>query len=100
MRHIHCDLIITCFKVTHQLVSIPFSSIFELSASLATRGNPFKLAYPDSRINIRTNSFPVRMIALWNRLPEYVVRPMASWLTTFKRLLRTVNMSYAILGKS
>jgi len=80
LRRIHCDLI-TCFKVTHQLVSIPFSSIFELSESLATRGHPFKLAYPDSRINIRANSFPVRMIALWNRLPEYVV--MASRLTTF-----------------
>jgi len=49
-------------------------------------------------INERTNSFPVRVMALWNRLPEYVV--MASRLTTFKRLLRTVNMSYTILGKS
>ena len=59
---------------------------------------PHKLAYRDSRINVRANSFPVRVIALWNRLPEYVV--MTSRLTTFKRLLRTVNMSYAILGKS
>jgi len=97
LRRIHSDLIM-CFKITHQLVSIPFSSMFELSASRATRGHPFKLAYPDSRINVRANSFPVRVIALWNRLPEYVV--MASRLTTFKRLLRTVNMSYAILGKS
>ena len=86
------------FKITRQLVSIPFSSMFELSASRGTRGHPFKLAYPDSRINVRANSFPVRVIALWNRLPEYVV--MVSRLTTFKRLLRTVNMSYAILGKS
>ena len=66
--------------------------------SRATRGHPFKLAYPDSRINVRANSFPVRVMALLNRLPEYVV--MASSLTTFKRFLRTVNMSYAILGKS
>ena len=72
--------------------------MFELSASSATRGHPFKLAYPDSGINVRANFFPVRVIALWNRLPEYVV--MASRLTTFKRLLRTINMSYAILGKS
>ena len=93
---IYCDLI-TCFKVTHELVSIPFASMFELSASRATRGHPFKLAYPDSRINVRAHSFPVRVIALWNRLPEYVV--MASRITTFKRLLRTVDMSYAILGK-
>jgi len=49
-------------------------------------------------INVRANSFAVRVIALWNRLPEYVV--MTSRLTTFKRLLQTVNMSYAILGKS
>jgi len=97
LRRIHCDLIM-CFKITHQRVSIPFSSMFELSASRAARGHPFKLAYPDSRINVRANSFPVRVIALWNRLPEYVV--VASRLTTFKRLLRTVNMSYAIHGKS
>jgi len=57
-----------------------------------------KLTTLHSRINVRANSFPVRVIALWNRLPEYVV--MASRLTTFKRLLRTVNMSYAIVGKS
>jgi len=97
LRRIHCDLV-TCFKITHQLVSILFSSMFELSVSRATRGHPFKLAYPDSRIDVRTNSFPVRVIALWNRLPEYVV--MASRLTTFKRLLRIVNTSHAILGKS
>jgi len=72
--------------------------MFELSVSRATRGHPFKLAYPDSRINVRANSFTVRVIALWDRLPEYVV--MASRLTTFTRLLQTVNMSYAILGKS
>jgi len=35
--------------------------MFELSASRATRGHPFKLAYPDSRINVRANSFPVRV---------------------------------------
>ena len=64
----------------------------------AKRVNCDKLAYPDSRINVRANSFPVRVIALWNRLPEYVV--MTSRLTTFKRLLQSVNMSYAILGKS
>ena len=97
LRRIHCDLV-TCVKITHQLVSIPFSSMFELSASRATRGHPFKLACPDSRINVRANSFPVRVIALWNRLPEYVV--MTPRLTTFKRLLQSVNMSYAILGKS
>jgi len=66
--------------------------------AVSTRGHPFKLAYPDSRINVRANSFPVQVIVLWNRLSEYVV--MTSRLTTFKRLLRTVNMSYAVLGKS
>ena len=34
LRRIHCDLMM-CFKITHQLVSIPFSSMFELSASRA-----------------------------------------------------------------
>ena len=93
LRRIYCDLV-TCFKITHQLVSVPFSSMFGLSASRATRGHPFKLAYPDSRINVRANFFPVRVVALWNRLPEYVV--VVSRLTTFERRLRTVNMSYSI----
>ena len=56
LRRIHCGLI-TCFKITHQLVSIAFSSMFELPASRATRGHPFKLAYRGSRINVRANSF-------------------------------------------
>jgi len=42
--------------------------MFELSVSRATRGHPFKVAYPDSRINERANSFTVRVIALWDRL--------------------------------
>ena len=70
LQRIHCDLM-TCFKITHQLVFVLFSSMFELSASRATRGHPLKLAYPV--INVRANSFPVRVIALRNRLPKYVV---------------------------
>ena len=47
LRRIHCDLI-TCFIITHQLVSVSLSSLFELSASRATHDHPFKLSYPDS----------------------------------------------------
>jgi len=51
--------------------------MFELSASRATRGHPFKLAYPDSRINVhvRANSFPDRVIAYGTDCPNMLLWP-------------------------
>jgi len=47
------------------LTQLAPSLIFSLSLMrlfhCATRGHPFKPAYPDSRINVRANSFPVRV---------------------------------------
>jgi len=38
-----------------------------------TRGHSLKLFLPDSRINARAYSFPVRVVSLWNRLPAATV---------------------------
>ena len=57
-----------------------------------------KLFLPNSRINARAYSFPVRVIALWNRLPATNV--LAQNLIHFKKALLKTDLSYAILGKS
>jgi len=35
--------------------------------------NSMKLYYPDSRVTVRLIVFPVRVVQLWNKLPEEVV---------------------------
>ena len=52
-----------------------------------TRGHSFKLRVPRFHTDSRSRFFSVRVVALWNSLPESVVS--ASSLTTFKRLLAT-----------
>jgi len=32
-----------------------------------------KLYYPDSRVTVRQNLFSVRVVQIWNKLPEEVV---------------------------
>jgi len=56
-----------------------------------------KLFYPDSRVNARANFFSVRIISLWNRLPAGLVQ--VDNLIKFKSALRSVNLSFALLGK-
>ena len=41
--------------------------------SISTRGNSMKLFYPDSRVTARQHFFSVRVVQLWNKLPEEVV---------------------------
>ena len=70
---------------------------FRLAGYRSTRGHSLKLFLPDSRINARAHSFPVRVVILWNRLPAATV--LAQNLKQFKKALRATDLSYAILGK-
>ena len=90
------DLII-CYNVIHGHVSIPFDSLFEFSTHRGTRGHPLKLLYPDPRVCVRAHCFPTRVILLWNRLPASIV--LAENIQLFKKLLKQVDFSYAMLGK-
>jgi len=49
------------------------------------------------RVNARANFFSVRIISLWNRLPASLVQ--VHDLIKFKSMLRTVDLSFALLGK-
>jgi len=65
--------------------------------SINTRGHPLKLLYPDPRVSVRAHCFRIRVDMLWNRLPASIV--LAENIHLFKKLLRQVNFSYAMLGK-
>ena len=95
LRRLYADLIM-CYKMAHKLVNIPFDQFFTLSQHNSTRGHSFKLFYPDSRVNARANFFSLRIISLWNRLLPSLVQ--VHNLIKFKSMLRTVDLSFALLG--
>ena len=63
----------------------------------ATRGHSFKLFLPDSRVNCRQHFFAVRIVTVWNSLPDEVVS--ANSLPLFTRRLRSVDLSGFLSGK-
>jgi len=96
LRRLHADLIMCC-KIVHKLVNIPLEQFFTFSQHNSTRGQSLKLFYPDSRVNARANFFSVRLISLWNRLPAGLVQ--VDYLIKFTSMLRSVDLSFALLGK-
>jgi len=56
-----------------------------------TRGRSIKLYYPDSRVLARQNFFSVRVVQLWDNLPEKVVS--ATCVSAFKSLLKSMHVS-------
>jgi len=51
-----------------------------------------KLYYPDSRVTARQNVFSVRVVQLWNKLPEEVVS--ASSVSAFISRLNSTHVSF------
>ena len=64
------------------------SDLFELPNSSRTRGHCFKINHVRSRLECRRRSFAVRVIPLWNNLPQSVV--LSESLDKFKRGLHAV----------
>jgi hypothetical protein len=97
LRRFHADLI-ACYNIIHNQVNINREAFFAFAPAINnTRGHSLKLLYPDSRINVRAHSFSVRVISIWNRLPESVVT--AASVGQFKLFLREIDFTYALLGK-
>ena len=86
-----------CYKIIYGLVNIQFDTFFKFTDCSSTRGHPLKLSYPDSRINARAHTFPVRIVSLWNRLPSATV--LACSLQQFKMSIKNIDFQYALLGK-
>ena len=81
------------YKIMHGLDDLNIEDLFILN-NQQTRGNSLKIYKPQSRLNIRQNSFPIRVINDWNSLPENIVN--APTLNTFKNRLdkQWVNRQY------
>ena len=91
LRRLRNDLIL-CYKIAHNLVALDFSDLFKLANSThCTRGHKFKLEVPKVINRCRKNFFAIRLIPIWNKLPDNVV--LCTSLDTFKRQLMTVNLS-------
>ena len=48
--------------------------IHSLTELVATRGHMLKLAFPPSSSNVRSRSFSVRCVGMWNVLPAEIVQ--------------------------
>ena len=51
-----------------------------------------KLYYPDSRVLARQNFFSVRVVQVWNNLPNEVAS--ATCVSVFKSLLNSIHVSF------
>ena len=66
------DMIQT-FKIIHGIDRIDKDMFFSAFTVEATRGHAFKLFQRRSRLDVRANSFGVRVVSDWNSLPMEVV---------------------------
>ena len=97
LRRLKQDLIY-CYKIIHGLTCLLVDDFFVLSNVNYTRGHSFKLMVPVSRINCRLNFFSVRVINVWNSLPDNVVS--ARTVVNFTRSLQVINFSTFLRGKA
>ena len=87
-RRARGDMIET-YKLLHDKYYGEYSQLVKLHASHiskeGTRGHIFKLCQEGSKLNLRRQSFPVRITKVWNQLPNSVVT--APTVNTFKNRL-------------
>ena len=48
--------------------------MFELSTTSNTRGHSKKIKKKTSRLNVRKHTFTIRIVEIWNSLPESVIQ--------------------------
>jgi len=96
LRRLHCDLIYA-YKIIHGFTCLPASDFFIMSTVKRTRGHTIKLALPVSRIDCRRYFFSVRIVKVWNSLPDELVTAKSIYI--FKSLLVNQNLNKFIVGK-
>jgi len=72
-------------------------NFFTFVCNSRTRGHSFKLFLPDSRVNCRQHFFAVRVLRIWNSLPEDVVS--VAHLSLFISRLVRANLNQFLIGK-
>ena len=70
------------WKILHGLYPA-LGGLFQLNTSGITRGHSLKLYVPDRSGDVRSRFFSVRVLEVWNKLPEHVVS--SSSIDVFKR---------------
>jgi hypothetical protein len=89
-RRLMLDLTLT-YKVTFGLIDVTFN-YFSLrqTASMSTRGNPYKLNCVHGRTDVRQHYFCNRVCNIWNSLPPSIVDFTS--ISSFRRTQRNVNL--------
>ena len=88
LRRLKFDLVMV-YKIIYGLVHLSCVDFFDISLASVTRGSGLKLFVPDARLNVRKHFFAVRVVKVWNTLPQNAVNAIS--LLTFKSLLDKVN---------
>jgi len=96
LRRLHADLIM-CYKIIHGHVALCSDDFFDIVSASSTRGHPYKLFVPDSRIDCRKHFFAVKIVKIWNSLPENIV--CLSHLTAFISAVKCSDLRKFIIGK-
>lgn len=83
--------IIQCFKIVKSLIELKFDYFFVLDPNTRTRGHSFKLQVPRCQTSCRRNFFAIRIVPIWNSLPQTLVN--CSSLLDLKHKLKAINLS-------
>lgn len=92
-RHERAD-VIEVYKIMNNIDLVNKDKLFEMATYHQTRGHPFKLFKKRARLNVRANSFNIRVIDNWNNLPSSVV--LAPSVNAFKNRLNKYWQRYSI----
>ena len=95
-RRIHLDLILV-YKIIHKLIDIQFDKYLAFNVS-RTRGHPYKLAVPFSRVNCYKFHFFNRIVNIWNQLPEDIVT--IPKLDVFKSKIYSIDVKPFCIGRA
>jgi hypothetical protein len=102
LRRIHTDCIML-YKLTHNLVSMPFHNMFSLrshihTTSMSLRGNSLMLNLPRCKTVACQNCYFVRTVNYWNSMQDAVIT--ASTLSMFKTFLYNVDLDVFLRGRA
>ena len=65
--------VVEVYKILNNTDLVNKEKLFQMATYRSTRGHPLKLFKRRARINVRANSFSLRVIDNWNMLPASVV---------------------------
>lgn len=91
-RRVHCDLAF-CYRVLNGFVNVDTHDFLKrnLYRNSARISNSKKLVIPRAHLDVRQDYFAVRVVNIWNDLPDSVVNLRSA--KSFKKALLRVNLT-------